>query len=75
MVATLMLVSVTPASVAPVALPGPHTDLSVPKFPDGAAAWPAVWFPEAVVPLDVELPDRPQAPATRTEATITARTG
>src|SRR5581483_3063941 len=42
MVATWMSVSVTPLSVAPLALPGPHTPLSDPKSPGPGVAAAAV---------------------------------
>ena len=74
----LMLVSVTPGSVAPVALPGPQTAFRVPKSPTPDAA--------AVVALPgadgrrgrrrlVDEPDRPHADATSTATmdTTTAR--
>src|ERR1700737_1707148 len=62
MVLTLIDVSDTPGSVAPLALPGPQIPFSVPKSPDAVAALePPV---EVVVLLeDFEL-ERPHADAT-----------
>jgi hypothetical protein len=71
MVPTLIVVSVTPGSVAPLALPGPHTDFRDPKSPLAAAgaAVEAVVFWAELVPLD-----RLHAAATMTTATADTST-
>src|ERR1035441_10096512 len=70
MVAMLMEVSVTPISVAPVALPGPQTAFKVPKSPAVEAAAAVVTVPPAaVVAVVLGDEDRLQADATNT-ATI-----
>ena len=64
----LMLVSVTPGSVAPLASPGPHTAFSVPKSPTPAAAAVVAVVPPAgaVVAVALDDPDRLQPDATST---------
>jgi hypothetical protein len=67
MVAMLMDVSVTPLSVAPLALPELHTFFSVPKSPDARSV------PELEPELDPDdddddLLERPQPAATRDTA-------
>src|SRR5579859_8049137 len=70
MVAMLMVVLVTPGSVAPVALPGPQTAFRVPKSPAPEAAAAVVAVPPAVVvAVDLGDEDRLQAEANST-ATI-----
>src|ERR1700729_3211879 len=62
MVAMLIEVSVTPGSVAPVALPGPHTAFRVPKSPAPVAAAAVVAVPPAaVVAVVLDDEDRLQA--------------
>src|ERR1700710_389150 len=74
MVAMLMLVSVTPGSVAPLASPGPHTDFRVPKSPTPAAAAVVAVVPPAaaVVAVALDDPDRLPRDATSTPMTDTA---
>jgi hypothetical protein len=70
-----MVVSVTPLSVAPLALPGPHTALRLAKSPGpAAAAADVVVTPPPGEVTAVLLLLRLQAPANRpTTATITSQ--
>src|ERR1700738_5268873 len=60
-VPTLIVVSVTPGSVAPLAVPGPHTPLREPKSPLDAEGAGAAGFWDELDP-----PDRPHPAATST---------
>jgi len=72
-----MAVSVTPWSVAPVAVPGPQGEANVPNFFAVPAVGDVAPTPPAAVVFDDEEPPRLllQAAATRTTPKSTAKTG